>query len=406
MRNYFKKSIITINSGRYLALLIILVPLLNFLSGITFDLHAPSIPAIANYYSTSFSAVKNTISIALLGFSIGCLLFGVLLDVFGRRPLIIFNLLIYTVVSFWAIYCTSINELLLVRFIQGFAVSCVSIGCRTIILDTFNGHQFKVAMLYTSLAYGIGPIIAPFIGGYLQYYIGWMANFIAYGVISLCLMFIFFICISESQKHPEPFTWGSLVRDHKDVLWHKAFLPGIIIVGLCQVQLMVYAITGAFLIENVLHQSAIVYGNSALIISSGYLFGTLINRLLIKNFHTPTLITFGFFLLTTGLILQFYYVKFCELSLITIILPIFIIGFSQGFININVFSSCLKLSSKAGVTTSLFSSVAMMLGTLGIYVVSQVNIDGLLPLFRIFLISALIQAIVFFGGFRRIIARL
>jgi|GEM_PF-1367778 len=406
MKNYLKKSVIEIEPKYYYVLLGVLAPLLNFLAGITFDLHAPSLPAIANYYHAGFSDVKNTITISLFGFAIGCLLFGILLDTFGRRPIIMLGLFTYTIASFFAIFCATINELLFVRFMQGFAVASVSVGCRTIILDSFTDHKFRVAMLYASLAYGIGPIIAPFIGGYLQHHFGWKANFIAYGITSLVVMLIFFIYVAESQKNAQPFSWQGIIKDHKDILWHKAFFPAVIIIGLCQVQLLVYTTTGAFLIENVLNKSAIVYGNSALIISSGYLIGTLINRGLIKHFPTHSLITIGFVILGSGILLQFYYAFFCNMNLTNIVIPIMIIGISQGFININTFSSCLRLSDKAGVATSLFASVSMIFGTIGIYVVSHINIQNLIQLAIMFGIMALIQTVIFFYKFRSLVMKL
>lgn len=406
MRNYLKESVIKIEPKYYYVLLGVLAPLLNFLAGITFDLHAPSLPAIANYYHAGLSEVKNTISISLLGLALGCLLFGILLDTFGRRPVIMLGLFTYTIASFFAIFCTSINELLFIRFMQGFAVSSVSVGCRTIILDSFTDHRYKVAMLYTSLAYGIGPIIAPFIGGYLQDNFGWKANFIAYGIISMGLMLIFFIYIAESQKNVEPFSWQGIIKDHKDLLWHKAFFPAVIIIGLCQVQLLVYTTTGAFLIETVLHKSAITYGNSALVISSGYLIGTLINRLLIKHFKVHSLITLGFIVLGCGILLQFYYAFFCKMNLTTIVTPIMVIGISQGFINLNTFASCLRLSDKAGIATSLFSSVSMIFGTLGIYIASHINVQNLIQLAIMFGIMALIQSVFFFWKFRSLVMNL
>ena len=56
--------------------------------------------------------------------------------------------------------------------------------------------------------------------------------------------------------------------NYRKTLKNESFVPGIIIAGMSQIQLFVYTTSGAFLIENVLHQSAIVYGNSALIINA------------------------------------------------------------------------------------------------------------------------------------------
>lgn len=408
LRNSLHNAFISVENDRYLKLLLILAPLLNFLSGITFDLHAPSLPAIATYYNATISSVKNTITISLLGFSIGCILFGTLLDVFGRRPVIFSGLLVYTIASFLALSCGTIDELLFVRFMQGFAVSCLSIGCRTIIIDHFTGHQFKVALLYTSLTFGIGPILAPFIGGFLQYHLGWKANFIAYGVVSFILMIIFALFINESRnKNLEKFSFKNILINYINALKNSSFLPGTMIAGISQVQLLVYTTSGAFLIENILHRSAIVYGNSALVISCGYLFGTITNRFLIKHFQISKLISIGFLLLLFAIIAQIVFSLVGQLNLFTIILPITIIGFSNGFIFINILTCCLRLSSKAaGTATALFTSAVMGIGTLGTDVVSHINVNNLTHLTVIFGTSAIIQFVIFILFFRKIANKL
>ncbi len=402
MKNLFRDPWITTEKEKYLSLLMILAPLLNFLSGITFDLHAPSLPAIASYYDAPISAAKNTITVSLLGFSIGCILFGTLLDIFGRRRIILLGLILYTSASFLALTCGTIEELLWVRFVQGFSVSCLSIGCRTIIIDRFTGHQFKIAILYTSLAFGIGPIIAPFIGGILQYHFGWKANFIAYGVVSFILMIIFALYVAESKTTTEVFSFKNMCRNYLNVLKHNAFSPGIIIAGLSQMQLLVYTTTGAFLIENILHRSAIIYGNSAFIISCGYLLGTLTNRLLIKQLQLDSLISLGFVLLFLGVLAQIIFTFLGQLNLLTIIFPITLIGFSNGFIFINVLTCCLRSSISPGIATALFTSAVMIIGTVGTYIVSHITVNNLTNLAIIFGVSAVIQLTIFLLYFRNV----
>lgn len=404
LKNLLHNAFISVEKDRYLKLLLILAPLLNFLSGITFDLHAPSLPAIATYYNAPISSVKNTITISLLGFSIGCIIFGTLLDIFGRRPVIFSGILIYTIASFLALACRTIDGLLFVRFMQGFAVSCLSIGCRTIIIDHFTGHQFKIALLYTSLTFGIGPILAPFIGGFLQYHFGWKANFIAYGIVSFILMIIFTLFINESKnKNLEKFSFKNIRINYINALKNHSFVPGTMIAGISQVQLLVYTTSGAFLIENVLHRSAIVYGNSALVISCGYLLGTITNRFLIKHLQISQLISVGFLLLLFAIIAQIIFSLSGQLNLFTIILPITIIGFANGFIFINILTCCLRLSSKAaGTATALFTSGVMGIGTLGTNVVSHINVNNLTHLTVIFGTSALIQFVIFILFFKKI----
>ncbi|MDX2163797.1 MAG: MFS transporter [Gammaproteobacteria bacterium] len=196
-------------------LVIILAPLLNFLSGITYDLHAPSLPAIARYFNAPISLAKYTIPVTLLGFAISSIILGAVFDLKGRKPLIASGLSIYAFASFAAVFSPSIQFLLFMRFIQGLSIACVSIGCRTIIFDTLTGHQFKVAIIYVSLAFGLGPILAPFAGGYIQHHFDWQANFVVYGLVALILLVVYLVFIGETKHTRDVFSWKNTIASYK-----------------------------------------------------------------------------------------------------------------------------------------------------------------------------------------------
>jgi len=81
----FNRPLIQLEKASYLNLLIILVPLMNFISGISIDLYAPSMPALATHFASSITLVKNTVTISMLGFALGAILLGVLFDTLGRK---------------------------------------------------------------------------------------------------------------------------------------------------------------------------------------------------------------------------------------------------------------------------------------------------------------------------------
>jgi DHA1 family bicyclomycin/chloramphenicol resistance-like MFS transporter len=376
-------------------LIMIFAPLLTFLSGITFDLHAPSLPAIASFFHTSFSAAKYTIPVTLLGFALGCIILGALFDIGGRRRIISSGLFFYALASFAAVFSPTIQFLLLMRFIQGLCIASVSIGCRMIIIDTLTGHDFKVAIVYTSLAFGLGPILAPFAGGYLQNNFGWQANFVVYGIVSVILLSVYLLFIGETKHSKNKFLLKKTLASYTEALKHPAFFSGSFIVGLAQIQLFVYTTCGAFLVENVMHRTAITYGNTALIVSCGYFVGTLINRLLIKNNTTYFLVCLGFVLLTLSILIQIGFALWSPMNLFAVVLPIALVGFSNGFVFVNIYSYLLRMSTSAGVTTALLTATIMTFSTLGTFALSHIHVKNLNDFALIFTGSLLIQLAVF-----------
>ena len=398
MKNLLNNSLCPIKPETYLTLLIFLAPLLNFLSGITFDLYTPSMPALADYYSASMTAIKNTVTVTLIGYAIGCLIAGVLLDTFGRRRIILLALLSYAIVSLIAMFCQSIEQLMIVRCLQGLLVANVSVGCRAIIVDSFTGHRYIIALLYASLAYGFGPIVGPFIGGILQYHFGWKMNFFAYALFGMILFLIFAVYVNETIPARQTFSLNRLLKNYVIILKHPIFTATILIGGFCNIQLFTYSTIGSFIVENTLQRSAILYGNTALLVGCCYLAGVLTNRFFVKKFHSHHLTHTGFCLIILGVIIQLSFAWLSTLNLFTLIFPIMIVCYSQGFIFPNILGRSLKIfPNQAGVATSILYCLVISISGLGIFAMNHINVDNLANLAYIFLFLLIVQLIVFYG---------
>lgn len=402
MKNLLNKSIYTTNPEKYLSLLIFIVPILNFLPGFTFDLYSPSMPALAHYFSASNTVIKNTVTATLIGFPIGALFSGVLLDTFGRRRTILFALLLYAIVSISAIFCKSVDQFILTRFFQGILIAVVSTGCRAIIVDNFSGHRFRIAMLYTSLTYGLGPIIGPFFGGILQHHFGWKANFLAYGIIGIALFLLFAVYVDESLQVKENFSIKRSIKNYQTVLSNNIFIVAILLVSFCQIEVMLYSTVGAFIVENILHRTAIVFGNTALLVGCCYLIGTLTNRFFIKKYSLYQLTKIGLILLAFGSVVQIIFAYFGELNLFNLVFPTMIICYSQGFIFPNVLARCLKLFPRyAGIATSALSGLRVLFAGFGMFIISHIDVDDLFRFTLIFAVMIIIQLVIFFGFYKK-----
>lgn len=396
MKRYLKKPMISLQKETYLSLLIVLAPLLNFLGGINIDIYSPSMPAIAEFFNASISATKNTISIMLAGITIGALVFGALMDSFGRKNSLILGMVAYAIASFAATLCHSIHQLMLVRFIQGFFVSTITIGCRTLVIDNFTGVRYSTAILYTSIAYGLGPIIGPFIGGLLQHYIGWEANFIALMVISIVLLVLLVVFVEESLKTPKHFTFKKICKRYWKAVSHGTFIAGIAFLGLIQLSCMLYPTLGPFIVENILKRSVLTYSYSALIIGAAYFSGALTNRYLLKHMSVRAICKLGLIITTIALLLITGFSAWLSLSLMTLIIPIFLFCYGAGFIFSNIMGTNLQLfPDNAGVAMAVQVALLILGSALGIYLVSQIRITGLSELAWIYGVILLCQWLLF-----------
>ena len=402
MRKYLNYPLVELKSETYLTLIIFLAPCLYFLSGVNVDIYSPSMPTIAAYFNASVVATKNTISVSLLGWAVGGLTFGILIDSIGRKKVLLVGMFFYVIFSAIAPFCKTIHELQLIRFIQGFSIASI-VGARVLIVDLISGQRYAVAILYTSIGYGLGPIMGPFIGGLLQYYFNWQANFIALTILSLIIFLLLLVFVKESIAVRHPLNFRHVMQRCFSVVSHKKFMAGVVIGGITQIQLMLYPTIGSFIVEKQMHQSVLVYGNSALLVGSAYLIGNLINRLLLKYISPKQICDVGYVVLMIGLATSCLFSVFSTMKLSTVMLPIILTSMSAGFIFPNVLGANLKqFAHSVGIAVAVQSSVLLLISSVGIFLVSHVHVVKLDQLSLILFVLAFFEVVIFYPYYRSV----
>ena len=142
------------------------------------SIYAPSLPAIARALQVSAPAAQNTMTVYLVAYGGGMLLVGPLSDHLGRRRLLIAGTSLFALASVLAACANRIEILLLARALQAIgACAGMALG-RAIVRDVFTHTGTARALSVISVALGVAPILAPLVGGYLQVWWGWRANFV------------------------------------------------------------------------------------------------------------------------------------------------------------------------------------------------------------------------------------
>ena len=153
-----------------------------FLVGTSIDLYTPSMPSMAIALHSDTFHIKNTISIYFIFFALGQIIFGTLSYIFGRRPILLLGIVVFVIASFFAARTDSVTVLLIMRAIQIFSAASPSVVCKALLVDTRKREVLTKAYTYTAMIWGAGPLIAPFIGGYIHHFLGWQANFYTFSI--------------------------------------------------------------------------------------------------------------------------------------------------------------------------------------------------------------------------------
>jgi len=252
------------------------------LSGFATDIYLPSLPGMAADLQVSAVQVQLTITIFLISYGLSQLFIGSILDSYGRYQSSLASLLIFTLASVAAATARSIEMIYAMRIVQGIAVGFVVAGKRAFFVDLYTGDKLKHYLGLFSIIWSTGPIIAPFVGGYLQSLYGWRANFWFLAVLGGALGLAELFFSGETLAQRTAFKLQRVLNIYKEMLTHLPFVLGISLLGLSYAMVMVANMTAPFIIERHLHFDAVTTGYASLILGFAWMVGGFISKALIK----------------------------------------------------------------------------------------------------------------------------
>ena len=157
------------------------------------NIYLPGLPDIARDLDTTVSAAQKLVAAYLGAFAIAQMIMGPLSDRFGRRPVILGGLGLFTVASLMCAVSPDIGTLLFARFAQAAGACATIVVGRAMIRDAAEGVAAAQAMSWLAIAMGVGPATAPFFGGFLTAWFGWQSTFIATALVGAgVLIFVVF----------------------------------------------------------------------------------------------------------------------------------------------------------------------------------------------------------------------
>jgi len=207
--------------------LIILLSVLSSVAPMGVDTYLPSIPNIAKSFDVSIHKIELSLSIFLIGFSIGQVFGGPLSDKYGRKMSSVFGLLGYAFFSFVIIFSSSIYELWLYRFIEAFFGGIVVVNAAAAVRDRFHGAEAAKVFSLIGMVRSLAPLLAPAIGAFIIHFFTWEAVFIFLTLYALIVAFFVYKDLEESYIYSKQ----NVLESFKLVLSHKNALKAMLTLG-------------------------------------------------------------------------------------------------------------------------------------------------------------------------------
>jgi multidrug resistance protein len=326
------------------------------LSGFATDIYIPSLPTMAATMGVSSIQVQLTLSLFLISYGICQLFVGSVVDSFGRYKLSLICLVIFAISSVVVATCHNIYVIYLMRIIHGFTVGTIIVAKRAYFVDVFSGDQLKHYLSMFSIIWSTGPIIAPFLGGYLQTVFGWESNFYFLAILAAVMAVLEYIYSGETIRHRAEFKIRQIAVVYVDMLRTASFTLGIVMLGLAYCMIMVYNMTGPFIIEHDLHLTPVIAGYSSLLLGFAWMVGGFLGKATINKPFFRKMFT-NIFFQAAFVAAMLFSISLVE-NIYSLLFFAFLVHVTAGYIFNNYFTFCLgKFPKNAGIAGGLTGGI-------------------------------------------------
>ncbi|MEO6837496.1 MAG: multidrug effflux MFS transporter [Ginsengibacter sp.] len=380
--------------------------LLSAMGAFSIDMYLPGFPEIAKDLHTTIAHITLSITSFFIGISLGQMIYGPLLDKYGRKKPLYVGLVVYLLASIACAYAPTANALIGIRFLQALGSCAGMVASRALVRDIFpvqeNAKIFSLLMLVLALS----PIVAPTLGGYMSSMFGWQSIFFVLASIAALTLLLVYFKLPVGRKPetslsllPRPIINGFLEVSKVPQFYTYAFAGAIASSGL-----YAYVAGSPFVFMEIYHVSEKQYGWIFAFIAMGLITASQVNTLLLRKYSSEQIIRATLFfqcLAGMSLVLGAW---FHLLGLFSTIFLIWIFLSTQGFAFPNSSALCLAPFSKnAGTASALMGAIQLGIGALSTALVSIFANGTEMPMVAVMCICALSSFVVLLVG-RKIIA--
>jgi DHA1 family bicyclomycin/chloramphenicol resistance-like MFS transporter len=354
------------------------------------DLYLPAMPSMVGYFSTSLSQVQLTLSSYLLGFALFHLVCGPLSDRFGRKPVLLAGMALYTAMSLLCAYASSIEELILYRFFQAMGACCAPTLGRAIVRDVFPPAQSVKALAYVSSLMALAPVVAPTIGGILVLYGDWRLNFEVLAAAGVVAMLLTIFAVPESLPHRQTLHPANILRNYTTLLSNRHYMGCVLTASGLYASVFAFLSGASFVLIDSMGVKPEHFGLYFLPIVSGYITGNLLTARIAHTTTPNTLFRSG---LTSAVVAALVMVTIALLQLkspLLLVLPMFFITFGVGLVLPQAMALALHpFPQMAATASAMMGFLQMAAASLAGLLVGLALRDDALPMTLVILATVL-----------------
>jgi DHA1 family bicyclomycin/chloramphenicol resistance-like MFS transporter len=363
--------------------LIIVLGILNALTPFTIDLYLPAFPQIAADLDVAVSRMSLSVSVYFIGFALGQIIYGPLLDRFGRQRPIYAGLAIYILATIGCMTATSFEGMLIFRFIAALGGSAATVGATTMVRDHFPPELAAKAFATLMLVLSASPLLAPTIGSFMTVSLGWRALFAALMVLAVIDVALVALAIPRTYK-PDPsvsLRIAPMLRTFREALAQRQFRTYTIAGSLSFAGLFVFVSGSPAAFMDGFNVSPQGFGGVFAILAGGMICGGQLNHVLLRLSDSRQVFRHALNVqVVAGAVFLIASLVF-TLTLWQTVAMLFVFLVCAGITYPNAAALALQPFTKnVGSAASLLGFIQLGLGALAAAFVGLLDVEGMLPM--------------------------
>jgi MFS transporter, DHA1 family, multidrug resistance protein len=365
---------------------------ITLIGPLAIHLFLPVMPAVKTAFAISDAVVELTFSVTLFTMAIVTLFYGSLADRYGRRPVLLGGLALFVVGSALSAFATSGTMLIVGRVVQAIGAGSGLTLSRAIARDAYGPEALVKAIAYLTMAYTIGPMIAPTFGGLLLDIFGWRAAFWFALVASTAILIMSYLVLFETKhRSSSPPPHGRVLSHYTTLLGSARFVAYVLQSGALSFAFFAIAAASPLLMKDNLGQSGLEYGLYFLMFPIGYTSGNWVSVHLSGRVPVDTMVLLGSILSFILFLGQAVWILAGDLSPLLIFLPGGLVSFSQGLSMPNAQAGAMRIEpTLAGTAAGLGVFMQMFLSAVSSELFGILSDGTALPMIELTMTGAVV----------------
>lgn len=373
--------------------LIILLGILAALGPLTIDMYIPGFANIAADFGTDENRVAFTMTSYFIGIAIGQLIYGPLVDKYGRKKPLLFGLGIYIIAAIGIALSYSIEMMVATRFFQALGGSAGMVASTAIITDVYKPDDRARAFSLIMLVMGIAPVLAPSMGSFIVSYADWQSIFYFLAIFAGLVCIMIYTLLPETGKymHSDKLKIKKITKDYFEVFKNKTFLYYIAAGGIANSMIFAYISSAAFIFLTYYQLDKATFSVLFAVNAIGIISGSYLNGLLSKKIFYIKILNRAVFFMSFVSILFAVLVYFNpNIPYYWVVVGIFLTMFSIGFSYPNAIAASLApFTKKSGSASALNGSLRMGFGALVTAIIGFLKPESAFTMFAVMVVLSL-----------------